>query len=80
VAYMRTQIIPADPSKPPSGHYADDAIGAVLELAVRRCLTAEETLRQATANLETVLASARRHGQTAQAAEALKNLSDRRPA
>jgi hypothetical protein len=77
---MRVQIMSSHPDKPLSGNYADSEVGAILELAVQRLVTAEEAVRIASRQLDEVLESARRNGQTRQAIAALKSLADRRSA
>jgi hypothetical protein len=75
---MRIQILSANPDRPPSGNYADQEVGVVLELAVQRVLTAEAAMRQARQQFDAVLESCRRNRQDAQAAAALQSLQDRR--
>jgi hypothetical protein len=78
VAYMRTVIKPADPDQGVTGHYSDQDVVMVLEVAVQRLLIAESAVREATANLNRLVTSAHADGQTAQATAALRSLADRR--
>jgi hypothetical protein len=58
--------------------YTDGDMRMLLENAARRLLDAEGERRVAAQRFEVLLASCHRHGQDALAAEAVKNLDDRR--
>ena len=77
---MRVQTFAADPTKPPTGHHSDADMRALLASAAQALLAAEATLRVSTERFEMLVTSCRAHGQAALAAEASKNLQDRRPA
>jgi hypothetical protein len=78
MGHMRTQIFPANPNEPFSGHFDDADLPVLLESCVREILHGEAELARATANFDRILASCRRHGQSAQADAPLKDLAERR--